>query len=155
METKKIPLGILVLGGLNSFIFGAVTLIFCAILYQKISSSGAEEFLQELKRHFSHQNLTSKELRVAVLFQSVMSTVFMISGAGLLRRKEWGRRLTLYIAFFVAASVLISVLFNPVFIRQAIAQILYPAILVFYFTNKKVESYFVPAKNGEAEVIEE
>jgi len=63
--------------------------------------------------------------------------------------KEWARKLTIYFCFFMVALVFISTILNPQLIGQAIFQIIYPGVLILYFTNKKVENFFIPENSSE------
>ena len=86
--------------------------------------------------------ITPQMLKLVFLGQALIALLFLISGAGILLRKEWGRKGTIYFAFVLLVLVFLSALANPSLLTQMIANIIYPAILIFYFSNKNLEKYF-------------
>ncbi|MCK4519846.1 MAG: hypothetical protein KAT96_01610 [Candidatus Omnitrophica bacterium] len=149
IKEKKQLWGILILGGLNFFILGLLSLNFFLFLYQNPASPTSQALTAEINKFLSGEFLSAEQFKAIVLSQIIAAGIFLISGLGLLLKKEWGRRLTLYFSFFTVILAAVSVLFRSVLINQAILQVIYPGILIFYFTNKKVEAYFVPLKNKE------
>ena len=145
-EQKKKPLGLLILGGLNFIVLGVLSLGFFSIVYADPSSEVSKAMLLEFSKHAPDQNLNIDQFKVIILSQIVPAVIFLISGWGILSRKSWGRRLTLYFSFFMAALSVISVLLQPGLINSAILQTVYPGILIIYFTNKNVEKAFVPSQ---------
>jgi len=150
-QQKKAPLGVLILGGFNFFILGIVSLIAFGSMYLNLSSAAIQTILEEFRKYFPRETLGEAQLKTAFILQIAIAAVFTLSGYGLLRGKEWGRRLTLYFAFVMAGLVFLTVLFSAAFAGQAILQVIYPGILIFYFTNKKIQDYFVPPKIEKTE----
>jgi len=152
---EKKPLGILILGGFNFVVLGVLSLGFFFLIYNDPSSEASQSLLAELSKYIPDQSLTPQQFKSVILSQIILAVIFLVSGWGILNRKEWGRRLTLYFSFFMVILAAVSVLFQSSLINSALLQIIYPGILILYFTNKKIESYFIPAKNGIIEVIKE
>ena len=151
---KKKPLGILILGGFNFVVLGVLSLGFFFLVYGDPTSSTSKVLLTEISKYIPGQTLTMEQFKSVVLSQIIIAGIFLVSGWGILSRKEWGRRLTLYFSFFMVILAAVSVLFQSSLINSALLQIIYPGMLILYFTNKKIEGYFVPAKNEETEVNE-
>ena len=140
MQPKKKPTGVIILGAFNLVVLGIIQLITFLIPrnWQMIEKM--------LKDSGINVNFSPALIKIMIIVQSAMSLIFIISGVGLLFRKEWARKLTIYFAFTMAALILLSVLLAPTSIQQAILQIIYPGILIVYFTNKNVEGYFKGGK---------
>jgi len=146
-ENKK-PLGLLILGGFNFTVLGVLSLGFFFFVYKNPSSQIAEALLAEFSKYIPDQALTPEQFGPVILSQIILAGIFLVSGWGILNRKEWGRRLTLYFSFFMVILAGVSVLFQSSLINSAILQIIYPGMLILYFTNKKIENYFVPREKN-------
>jgi CBS domain containing-hemolysin-like protein len=144
MATDKKPWGILILGGINFFILGILFFLVSFIAYTKFSPQDLEKLFN--KADFParvNSELTPAPLKVALLSQMAISLIFIVSGLGVLLRKEWARKTTIYFSFSLVLLTFLSVLFYPALIKQLILQIAYLGTLIFYFTNKKVEEHFI------------
>ena len=141
-ERPKRPTGVAVLGGLNCFVFGALWLLVLSFVYFRLNLQTWETTLDILSERMGQINIEYGQFKKAVAFQMLLSVVFGVSGAGVLMQKNWGRRTTLYLAFFILILVLFSAISYPAVISQMVFHILYAAILIIYFTNKSVEQYF-------------
>jgi len=141
-EQKKKPLGLLILGGLNFIVLGVLSLGFFSIVYADPSSETSKAMLIEFSKYAPDQSLSTEQYKLIILSQIILAVIFLISGWGILKRKDWGRRLTLYFSFFMVTLSVVSVLFQPGLINSAILQTIYPGILIIYFTNKNVEKIF-------------
>ena len=75
-----------------------------------------------------------------------VSVIFAVLGLGVILRKEVARKGTIYFSFFIVVLALLSVLLNPRSISHAIMQLIYPGILIYYFTSEKSIKYFNPRK---------
>jgi hypothetical protein len=141
-DPKKRPLGVTILGGINCFILGGALFLLSLLVYINLSPENWQTVLEMLKGKTQGMTLEYEQFKNSLLVQMVIAFIYACGGAGLLLRKEWARKLTLYFSFVIVIFLFISALTNPRFITQAVAQVIYPAILIVYFTNKKVESYF-------------
>ena len=141
-EQPKRPTGVAVLGGLNCFLFGAVWLLVLSFVYFRLDPQTWETTLDVLSDRMGQINIDYAKFKKAVSFQMLLSAVFGVSGAGVLMRKEWGRRTTLCLAFLILVLVLVSAISYPAVIPQMLFHILYAAAMIVYFTNKQVEQYF-------------
>jgi hypothetical protein len=146
MEKEKRPLGILLLGGFNFFILGLLSLSLFFLIYQNPSSQTSQALSAEFSRYISGQTLTTGQFKSIILSQIILSGLFLISGWGIINRKEWGRRITLYLSFFMVIIATLSVLSRVALIHQAFLQVIYPGILILYFTGKKAEKFFNPPR---------
>jgi len=145
------PAGVWILGAVNFFIFGVVSLVSALYVYINISSSGTGKILEELQKNFPDISVDPEQFKIAVLFQIAVAVIFVFSGYGLILRKEWARKLTLYFSFFMVAVAFITALFNSALVAQAIIQIVYPGVLIIYFTNKKIEKFFSSSQINDPE----
>lgn len=136
MQPKRKPVGVLVLGTFNLVVLGVIQLITFLIPqnWQIISKM--------LKESGISVAISPALIKVMIIVQTAVSLIFIVGGIGLLLRKEWARKLTVYFAFIMASLVLLSALLAPAAIRQAMLQIIYPGVLIIYFTNKNIEEYF-------------
>ncbi len=136
MQSKKKPVGVIVLGLFNLVVLGLIQLITFLI------PQNWQMIEKMLKESGINVNLSPSLLKIMIVIQSAVSLIFIVCGAGLLFKKEWARKFTVYFAFIITALVLLSVLLSPASIRQAVLQIIYPGVLIIYFTNRNIEDYF-------------
>ncbi len=146
MDKKEKPRGLVILSNVNFFVFGLLSLVVFGYLYLNTSTEAGDTFLKELSKNLSQEQVNQEKFKVILRAQMAISATFLISGVGLISGKEWARKLTIYFCLFMVILVFVSVIFNPQVISQAILQIIYPGVLIFYFTNKKVENFFNPEK---------
>ena len=92
--------------------------------------------------------MTYQQFKTFSVLPLIVALVWGISGGGVLRRKEWARKTTVYFAFFIAAIIFLAVLMQPEFISLVFIQLIYVGILIVYFTNRNVERYFVEKKEN-------
>jgi len=142
MDEQKKPLGVSILGWVNCVIFGALFFFMSLSSYLKATPQDLEKITEIFKSQGISSQITFQQFKIACIFYIGIALIFFLSGLGLLLRKEWARKLTLGFAFFAVVVVFLAVLISPALIQQAIMQIIYPGILIIYFTNKKVEAYF-------------
>jgi len=142
-------LGVRILGMLNFFVFGLLFLLIFLSTYFNTTAVDLSKMAALLKQNGISVILTLSQLKIASIFQSIIATGFIVSGAGLLLKEEWARKWTLIFAFFLVALALIAFAAHPSFIRYLFLQILYPGILIMYFTHKNVVAYFIQQKTKE------
>ncbi|MFA5338452.1 MAG: hypothetical protein WC330_08965 [Candidatus Omnitrophota bacterium] len=136
MQPKKKPVGVIILGIFNLVVLGVIQLITFLI------PQNWQTIEKVLKDSGINIHLSPALIKIMIVVQSVMSLIFIVCGIGLLLGKEWSRKLTVYFAFAIATLILLSVLLSPSSIQQAMIQIIYPGILIIYFTNKNIENFF-------------
>ena len=139
---KKPPLGVLILGRINCFIFGLGFLFISLIVYFNINPQSFAQVTEAFKASGLNLEITQEQFKLAILINAAVCAVFFISGSGILRRREWARKMTIYFSLAVVILTFIATIAQPAFIAQAILQVAYPGVLIFYFTNKEVEKYF-------------
>ncbi|MEI8349401.1 MAG: hypothetical protein WCI77_04545 [Candidatus Omnitrophota bacterium] len=139
-------LGSTILGWINCFIFGLFFLLLSLSVYMKATPQDLVKVTEVLKARQVVFDITFRQFKIACLYYAFFSSIFFISGLGILLKKEWARKLTIYFALLIAILIFLSVLLVPGLISQAFLQIVYPGILLLYFTNKNVEARFKAAR---------
>jgi hypothetical protein len=142
MSIEKKPVGIIIFGLLNCFLFGLLS--FLVLVYLKSNPQlFYKMFLESMEAHKVNTAMIQEGVFENI---SVVSLIFpffyILSGVGLLRGKEWGRKFTVFYAFGIVAITVVAVLLHRSFLSQAFFQIFYPGILLLYFTNRNVEEFF-------------
>ena len=135
-------IGASILGWLNLIFFGVISFFIFFSVLSRPSSGIAETLSMVFQEKGIAIDFKTPIFKIAILFQILLSIVFIISGIGILQKKEWGRKLTIYFSFLLLFIIAVGVFLNFALIAQAILQIIYPGILIFYFTNKQVEKAF-------------
>ncbi|MCM8773231.1 MAG: hypothetical protein NC820_00610 [Candidatus Omnitrophica bacterium] len=135
------PVGILILGWINFLFFGLFN--FFVNIYTLFNLK-TDHLIQinEILLKKSLPQLTYPQLRAANIFNIFLSFIFLLSGLGILLRKRWGYKLTVYFSFFWIIFVFLIILINPAIFKHLFLHILYPGILILYFTNKRIWGYF-------------
>lgn len=136
-QKKRTPPGVFILGGLNCLL-GFATLI------QSINTrpQDLESFQEVFKNKHLPAQITLEQLKFYNVISAVMAIIFLISGLGIVLRKEWARKLTIYFSFAIAAFMFMTVITQPALIGLVIFQAIYLGIFIIYFTNKNIEEYF-------------
>ncbi|MFH1504582.1 MAG: hypothetical protein ABIH08_04245 [Candidatus Omnitrophota bacterium] len=147
----KTPIGILVLGGLNCFFLGFIFFVSSLINYFKITPEEFDKILQTFRSlgvqaSPGQAEITYQQFKPYSFIPIIIALVFFISGSGILFRKEWARKLTVYFSFTAAIFIFFTVLAQASLIRLVIAHIVYLGVLIIYFTNKNVEGYFTATR---------
>ena len=146
-EQERGPRGIFILGGLNCFVFGLLFLIIFTSIYFKATPQDLEKAMEVFESKGIPFEITFEQFKLAIGIHIITFLIFLVSGAGLLLRKEWARKVTIYFSFFIVALTVVSALTQPSLIKQAIMQVIYPGILIVYFTNKNIEKHFTHHNN--------
>lgn len=146
---RRRPTGVIILGGLNCAL-GLLFFVVSVTSYMNATFQDLDRVTQAFKNQAQEiypdqdmPEITHEQLRAALMFQSAVFFLFFVSGVGILLGKEWGRKLIVYFSFAFAALIFVVTLFNSSFIRHLAPHIVYLGILIIYFTNKKVEQYFL------------
>ena len=132
---KKRAIGVTILGSLNTMFFGFITFlasIFVLFMYSKGSDLGQ---LLEI----------SSPLMIKLTFgyAAFMSLIFMITGNGVLKLKNWARIATIYFAVFLLISTVAVNFKNIISLNfNFLIGLIYPVILLYYFTRPKVKKQF-------------
>lgn len=142
MDKKKKPLGVFILGGLNCFVFGILFLYLSLSTYLKVTVEDFNKIIEIFKNKGILAQITYQQFKTACLIYAFISFIFFLSGSGLLLKKKWARILTIYFAFAALIVTFLSAFSAPSLVKQAFLQVIYPAILIIYFTNRNVEAYF-------------
>jgi uncharacterized membrane protein len=138
MENK--PKGVYIFGSLN-LVLGIIFLLTSLTTLLTLSPKKWEDFKTNLPQNFPSE-INFPQFKAMLIFQIIISLIFIASGLGLLLKKEWARKLTIYFSFVYAFLTVVSLVFTPTLIKQALPQVIYPGILIFYFTHREIEDYF-------------
>lgn len=144
--SQRKPKGILILAGLNAVLFGLFSLLLILSILFIFPSSFRENISKILEKELAAESISQKQLKAFLGTQVLVSVIFLISGIGLFLRKEWARKFTVYFSFMFILLAFLSTLGQPGLIKNTFLNLIYPAILIFYFTNKKVQVYFKDRK---------
>jgi hypothetical protein len=136
MQSKARPLGLTILGTFNLIILGLFSLL------SALSPHSWQIVINAIKEKGIAVTSNNTLFKIAATLQILVSLIFILSGLGLLLGKEWARKATLGFAFFIVIIALLLAAFAPVFIKEAVTQIIYPGILILYLTKKDIEAYF-------------
>lgn len=131
------------------FVFGLLFLLTSITAYFVTTPQDYENIKELLGEKRVTVDLSYQKFKTTgLLVNSITSVLFLFSGAGILSRKEWARKCTVYFCFLWVAMIFLASLLTPVFIKHLFTQIVYPGIIIIYFTNKKVVDYFLnPARD--------
>jgi len=145
-EKRKTPPGVLILGGLNCFVFGLLFLSISISNYFRITPEEFGKILEIFKTSGLGIQITYQDFKAYNVIPVIISFIFLLSGAGILLKKEWARKLTVYFAFAAIIAIFLTVLMQSFLIRLVIIHAAYLGALIIYFTNKNVEGYFQEEK---------
>jgi hypothetical protein len=142
IEQNRKPLGVIIFGSLNCFFFGIFLTFSSIIVYCGITPQAYSQINELLSRQGLNSAIPYEQYKIKLLLMAVLSFVFFISGLGLVIKREWGRKLTVYYSFALLIWMVIKAITAPSFIDTAFIRALYPAALIFYFTGKRVTQFF-------------
>ena len=141
--------GVRILGGINCFVFGVLSLISLLSLYFNITQADLNKLMVLLKQNGVAVTITLDQIKTVSVLYGFIAIGFMLSGWGLLQKKEWARKFTVYFAIGWAGLIFIISITHPAFIRYLFLKMIYPAILILYFTHKNVIQYFKEGNSSE------
>ncbi|MDD5194585.1 MAG: hypothetical protein PHQ96_02785 [Candidatus Omnitrophica bacterium] len=142
MDNNKQPLGISIFGGLNCFVFGFFFAAIFITTYLKTTPQDLNTITTLFKSKGFAVQITYRQFKILNIIYIITSCVLAASGAGLLLKREWARKVTVLGSFAWLALISLAAILNSALITQLIVYCFYPGALVIYFTNKKVENYF-------------
>jgi len=139
------PRGILAFGIVSCLIFGLIGLMLLFVL-----AVMRPEDVTRARAIFTETgippNITDAELftalRAGVTAAIALFAPLAAGSVGVILKKEWGRRVTLFGAFVFVVWMCVSAMGNPLAAGRAAALIVYPGILIFYLTSKNVVKFF-------------
>jgi len=145
-NANKNLIGSTVLGVTNCFL-GLAALM----NYLSLTPEDFEKVLALFKHKNLAVNITFEQFKAYNIIPAIIALVFLASGIGLILKKNWARKITVYLSFALAFLIFLSILLSPAMIRFVILQIAYLGVLIIYFTNQNVESFFVSSKDTKKE----
>ncbi len=134
MEGRKRSIGVTILGSLNRILFGVISLVFAIIgLLMSFSEFGIKEAAK--------MGQTIVMFRLSMGYMILISAALMITGNGILKLQEKARTQTIYLAIIM---LVLNMLFNlkNIAAPNFLMGLIYPAILVIFFTNSRVKEQF-------------
>lgn len=142
IEPKHIRLrGVAILGFISLLVVGLLPVGSMLFIYFAPASTLAS-MIQTMALDKVGVELTETQLRHGAMLQAIVCVPFIAAGIGILRRKEWGRRLVVVYSFMIAALLFLGAVSTPAAMRDALVQLIIPGIFIFYFTKKAVIAYF-------------
>lgn len=145
---KDKPRGIYILGGFN-VLLGSLGLW----RYFSLNPQAFNQALDTFKESGFQTEASFQQFKTYGAITFIFSSLILLSGLGVLLKKEWGRRLCVYFAFAVIVLLALGVFLQPAFIKLIFPQIIYFSLLIFYFTNKNVERHFTRQKKDESKTL--
>jgi hypothetical protein len=149
MSNKDRPIGTLILGGINCYFFGIFWLIISIANFLTMNQEALTEVNDILKNNGIETEFTLSMFKTINVLIAGVALIFFTTGLGLLKKKEWARKVTIYFSLAGTLLYLATAILYPGMIKNIVVQFVYFGILIFYFTNKKVEVYFNPALPSE------
>ena len=139
---KKIPLGTLILGGVNCCIFGALFLLSSLVVQIQASPEYFEQFVKVLQEAGLSTEITFEQFMSCNKITMGFALFFLLSGRGLILRREWARKSTVYFSLTIVALILFLTISAPFVARLMLPHVVYLGILIMYFTNSNIKSYY-------------
>ena len=137
----KKKLFINIFGFINFLFFGVLGLITSILIYfypEKILN----KFKEVLVEKSNLVEISKNYINTANIINIIFSILFLISGIGLILKKEIIRRFTIYFSFLFLILFFLSALVNAAFITNIIIFVIYLIILILYLTSKDIQKYF-------------
>jgi len=137
----KKKLFINIFGFINFLFFGVLGLITSILIYfypEKILN----KFKEVLVDKSNLVEISKNYINTANIINIIFSIFFLISGIGLILKKEIIRRFTIYFSFLLLVLFFLSALVNYVFINNMIIFVFYLITLILYLTSKDIQEYF-------------
>ena len=140
--------GIRTIGWINLVFFGGVS--FIANLYIFILSFNPQALAKLLAQvpEYRLSNMSNQSFLRAVFFwQTFVAIGFILSGWGIIKRKHWARKFSLYFAglllFLVAVGVVMQAASrHPLAWFNIILSVFWPALIIISLTSAAANSYF-------------
>ncbi len=138
-QQSQVARGIFILGAINIGWFG-ILLLANLLLYVSLTIKPQlfETITELIKSRGIEATFTYTTVKTATLIQMVICFLYVISGVGVIKRKQWGRKFTIYFASIYVLVLFILTILQPPIVRYTFFRIIYPGILIWYFTNKKI-----------------
>ena len=149
-KEEKRPLGVLFLGSTNLFVFGILFLLISLSACFNITPKDLTAITDTLKQQNIETTITLAQFKAASITQSIISIFFIISGWGLLSKRDRIRKITVYFSFGWTAVIFLVFILHPSYINYLFLQVVYPGILILYLTHKNVIRYF--SNNSEGSI---
>ena len=111
--------------------------------YFKITPQDFERISQVLADKNLSQEVNFQQFKTSSLIFMIVGLIFLASGLGVILRKEWARKMTLYFSFAIIIMILVASLAQPASVGFFMTFVIYFGIIIFYFTNKRVGDYFI------------
>jgi magnesium-transporting ATPase (P-type) len=136
-EQQKPPKGILILGILI-IIFGVLSLInYFTLDYSHYTDSLEKIGQAEIRSQFNHG-----QAEIATNISLILSIFLLLSGAGILYRKETARKVMVWFSAFIITLFVLAAILQPSSIIFAFPQFLFFSLIALYFTNRNVKEFF-------------
>ena len=142
-QRPKIVRGILILGMINVGWFGILLLANLLLyIFLTIEPQLFETITELIRSRGIEATFTYTIVKAAILIQMIICFLYVISGVGILKRKNWGRKFTVCFASIYVFVLFVLTVLQPPIVKYTLFRIIYPGILIWYFTSKKIISNF-------------
>lgn len=131
------------LGWINLLLLGLIPFISSLILYINYNTSLGETLINQIKEKGFNIELNPQQLKFFLIPQIFISCLFIISGAGIVKKRAWAQKFTIIFSFLLGILFFLSIILNPSSIRETFFYALYCGVLVLVFTHKSIDEYFL------------
>jgi uncharacterized membrane protein (DUF2068 family) len=139
---KKTPRGVIIFAVVNTLILGLFPCVFSLGLLV-FPSQTFYEILQVVNQNETIlPQINAQQLKLVFFAQALLGAIFAVSGVGIWKKQDWGRKLTIYFSLAVLGIIMLVSLSSPGLLQRMFFNVAYAGLLIFYFTNKRVERYF-------------
>jgi magnesium-transporting ATPase (P-type) len=141
-KQQKNPKGILILGALI-IVFGVLFLI----NYFTLDYNQYAESLERIGQGEIGSQINQSQVKTANSISLILSIFLLLSGLGILYRKEIARKIMVWFSAFIISLFVLAAILQPSFIVFVFPQFLFFSLIALYFTNKNIKEFFLKKGN--------
>ncbi|MFO8053222.1 MAG: hypothetical protein R6U54_04635, partial [Candidatus Omnitrophota bacterium] len=86
--------------------------------------------------------VNQSQMKMANNISLILSVFLLLSGLGILYRKEMARKVMVWFSVFIIILFVLAAIMQPSSIIFAFPQFLFFSLVALYFTNKKIKNFF-------------
>ncbi|MCF7887222.1 MAG: hypothetical protein K9L71_02275 [Candidatus Omnitrophica bacterium] len=136
-KQQKDPKGILILGVLI-IVFGVLSLInYFTLDYKQYAES-----LERIGQGEIGLQINQGQVKMANNISLILSIFLLLSGLGILYRKEIARKVIVWFSVFIIILFVLAAILQPSSIIFAFPQFLFFSLIALYFTNRNIKKFF-------------
>ncbi|MCF7869565.1 MAG: hypothetical protein K9L69_00925 [Candidatus Omnitrophica bacterium] len=141
-KQQKNPKGILILGILI-IVFGVLSLI----NYFTLNYNHYTDSLEKIGQGKIGSQFNQSQVKTANNISLIFSIFLLLSGLGILYRKEIARKVMVWFSAFIIVLFVLAAILQPSSIIFAFPQFLFFSLIALYFTNKNIKEFFYKKNN--------